>query len=291
MTHAPADLLAVREYLLTSTGLPADAVGIVGDPAHRGGYHCGSDRTDPDDYSRRESLRDRAGLSEAASALDIGDFRRGGVSLRSLTLGFVAACQRGDPRTRDVREVIYTPDGSTVRRFDRLGIRSTGDSSHLYHTHIGFFRDSEGRRAGADNALGLIRELIEGTSTGEDDDMGDSWTEPLTQGAPGYAGHQRDTALAFTWQHAATAAEGVAKLLAAATAEAARDAANIAAITALANAINAGGGSVDVMAVRAAVVDAVHDAVEPLQATIADLREQLADRDARLAAAYAAPVP
>lgn len=30
MTYAPADLLAVRLYLLTSTGLSGDAVGIVG---------------------------------------------------------------------------------------------------------------------------------------------------------------------------------------------------------------------------------------------------------------------
>lgn len=33
-------------------------------------------------------------------------------------------------------------------------------------------------------------------------DMSDSWTEPLTQGTPGYAGQQRDTALAFAWQAA-----------------------------------------------------------------------------------------
>jgi hypothetical protein len=291
MTNAPADLLAVRRYLLTTTGLSGDAVGIVGDPDHAasGGYHEGNDdlarvgRLNTD-YSKKESARDRPGTN-AASALDIGDFTRGGVSLRSVSLGLVAACQRGDARCRDVREVIYTPDGSTVRRFDRLGIRSTGDSSHLFHTHISFFRDSEGRRDRPDNVLGLLAELIEGKSTGGDD-MGSSWTEPLTQGAPGYAGHQRDTALAFTWQHAATAADGVAKLLTAAAAEVARDAAARAAIDALAAAITAGGGSVDVAAVKAAINDAVHDAVEPLQAQIADLRAQLAERDRAAAVSW-----
>lgn len=42
------------------------------------------------------------------------------------------------------------------------------------------------------------------------------WTEPLTQGNPGYAGHQRDTALAFAWENAEkarTAAEAALAML------------------------------------------------------------------------------
>lgn len=168
MTYAPDDLLAIRRYVLTKTGLPGDAVGIAGDPDHvsTGGYHEGNDDLSRvgrlnSDYSKRESSRDRPGTN-GASALDIGDFSRGGITLRSMTLAFVSACQRGDRRTADVREVIYTPDGKTVHRFDRLGIRSTGDSSHLWHTHISFFRDSEGRRARPDNVLGLLVEIFEG---------------------------------------------------------------------------------------------------------------------------------
>jgi hypothetical protein len=34
MTFAPTDLLTVRQYLLSHTGLPGDAVGITGDPDH-----------------------------------------------------------------------------------------------------------------------------------------------------------------------------------------------------------------------------------------------------------------
>jgi hypothetical protein len=168
MTFAPTDLLTVRQYLLSHTGLPGDAVGIVGDPAHAstGGYHEGNDDLArvgrlSSDYSKRESVRDRPGTNNAA-ALDIGDFIHAGRTLRQLTLWLVARCVAGDPRTRDVREVIYTPDGQTVHRWDRLGIRSTGDDSHLIHTHLSFFRDSEGRRAAPDNILGLLAEFFEG---------------------------------------------------------------------------------------------------------------------------------
>lgn len=166
MTYAPADLLAVRAYLMPRTGLPPNALGIPGDDDHPDGYHVGNDALArvgklSTDYSKRESARDRPGAN-AASALDIGDFNRNGTTLRGLSLYLVARCKAGDPRAADIREIIYTPDGSTVRRYDRLGIRSTGDRSHLFHTHISLFRDSEGRRAQAGNLLGLLREYFEG---------------------------------------------------------------------------------------------------------------------------------
>lgn len=163
MTESPADLIAVQVYVHARTGQPWDALGIKHATPQGGGYHEGNDLLAAagrlsSDYSKRESARDRPGTN-SASAFDLGgDFPR----FREITLALVAACQRGDPRTRDVREVIYTPDGKTVRRWDRLGLRSTGDSSHLSHTHISFFRDSEGRRDRADNFLGLLRELFEG---------------------------------------------------------------------------------------------------------------------------------
>jgi hypothetical protein len=73
--------------------------------------------------------------------------------------------------------MIYTPDGKTVARWDRLGKRSTGDSSHLWHTHLSFFRDSEGRRDRDDNFLGLLKTLIEGT--GDDVALNDADAQAL----------------------------------------------------------------------------------------------------------------
>lgn len=162
MTYNPDDLLGVRRTLMNNTGLPAVALGILGDDSHNssGGYHVGNDTLSLignyyDDYSKAESSRDRPGTN-AASALDIGYFDTGQTNLRALSIAMVSACQRNDPRMRDVREIIYSPDGYSVRRWDRLGIRSSGDDTHLSHTHISFFRDSEGRRNNSDNFGGFI---------------------------------------------------------------------------------------------------------------------------------------
>lgn len=135
MTAAPKNLLAVRALLLDSLPLAPLAVGIVGDKNHRGGYHCGSDRTVSGDYSVTESARDRKGLTLNASALDVGQFFKGGHNLRSFSLWLVVECAAGAPDTLDIREVIYSPDGRTVKRWDRERRRTSGDSSHLHHTH------------------------------------------------------------------------------------------------------------------------------------------------------------
>ncbi|MER5702562.1 hypothetical protein ABT023_11520 [Micromonospora sp. NPDC002296] len=153
MTRAPKNLLNVRTLLLSYLkNLDPAAVGIVGDPAHRGGYHCGSDRVVTNDYSVVESPRDRSGLTLDASGLDIGSFtaRSAGRThdLRSFSVWCVQQCTAGAADTRDVREIIYSPDGKVVRRWDRLGKRTTGDNSHLWHTHFSFFRDST--KAGRD---------------------------------------------------------------------------------------------------------------------------------------------
>lgn len=175
MTYAPDDLLAIQRYCRAQTGQPWESLGITHQQPNGGGYHEGHDLLhlagrapeDPGgDYSYDESPRDRNGLTDAASAFDLG----GGFSrFREITLGIVRACELGDPRTLDVREVIYTPNGREVWRWDRLGWRASGDSSHLTHTHISFFRDSAGRRANEDNFLGLLVELFEGDDLKQDE--------------------------------------------------------------------------------------------------------------------------
>ncbi|MEU5156736.1 hypothetical protein [Glycomyces sp. NPDC021274] len=166
MTYAPASLKAAQVYLRERTSLPWVSLGIVGDENHRGGYHQGEPNVPASDYSRDESSRDETGLSGAAAALDIGNFPR----LRELSRWIVAQCQARTPDTRDIREVIYSPDGRSVKRWDRLGVRSSGDSSHLTHTHISYFRDSEAR-----DKVSLFKRFFEGNQ--EDDGM--SWDEKI----------------------------------------------------------------------------------------------------------------
>lgn len=173
MTTAPANLLAVRRLLLdTIKSLDPAAVGIVGDPAHRGGYHTGSDRVVANDYSVVESPRDSAGLTLYASGLDVGTFsvRSGGVThnLRTFSEWCVAQCRANTADSRDLREIIYSPDGKVVRRWDRLGKRSSGDDSHLWHTHFSFFRDST--KAGRDQTP-LFRRYLTGIGLLEGPDM------------------------------------------------------------------------------------------------------------------------
>jgi hypothetical protein len=152
MTYAPRSYKDAQSYLCARTGLSAVSVGLVGDAAHgTSGYHLGWDRVrlgrGLQDYSYRESSRDRAVVSDASSAIDVGWFsvRVGArtVTLLDFNAWLVGQCRAGAADTLWIREVIYTPDRKTVKRWDRLGVRTAGDSSHLTHTHISGFRDAE----------------------------------------------------------------------------------------------------------------------------------------------------
>lgn len=153
MTFAPEPLKAARSFLLANVpGLDSAEVGIVGSTAHANtgtSYHLGKSQLRSDAYSVDESARDRRGLSEAASGMDIGEFsfQAGGKphTLRTFSAWLVFECRSGAPDTADIREVIYSLDGTSVRRWDRLGRRTTGDGSHRWHTHVSYFRDSEHR--------------------------------------------------------------------------------------------------------------------------------------------------
>ncbi len=144
MTYVPAPLAELQDYMQEKTGLPPNSLGVYPDDDHDGGYHCGWDRRRIrngvlDDYSWQESPRDWNHKTDAARAFDCGSFSR----LQEMSVWIVQECQRGAPDTLDIREVIYSPDGAVVKRWDRLGIRSGGDDSHLFHTHFSFFADAE----------------------------------------------------------------------------------------------------------------------------------------------------
>lgn len=153
MSFAPPTILAVRKLIQVHVPqLSAIELGIVGDDAHANSgtsYHLGEDALKSSSYSIVESSRDRNGLSNAASGLDVGWFKitvKGKVfTLRDMSAWIVGQCRANAADTRDIREIIYSLDGETVKRWDDLGIRSSGDSSHLTHTHISWYRDSEFR--------------------------------------------------------------------------------------------------------------------------------------------------
>lgn len=149
-TFAPPTLKALAAYWVAEGGI---SLGIVGDTSHiasGSGYHLGRSNLAPGDYSIR-TARDKAGLTDAASAIDLGRLDGSLTKLQAFSVWLVAQGRSNATGTSDIREIIYSPDGVKVYGWSReAGVRSTpilnyGDSGHLTHTHISFYRDSEGR--------------------------------------------------------------------------------------------------------------------------------------------------
>lgn len=183
MSYAPQKLLDAREYLLDKTGLPDAGIGIVGDKGHTYGYHLGKDRIRSGDYSASLS-RDKAGLSNGAAALDIGNFSK----LVALTAFLVAEAKAG--RAPDIREIIGPKSDGRAYRWDfhddEIEKRSDGDS-HEWHIHISYYRDSERR-----DKTDLFRKFFEGKggtgspskpSTPPSPDNS-TWTEKIIKNLP-----------------------------------------------------------------------------------------------------------
>lgn len=155
MTFAPPTLTRLMAYWVAQGGVN---LGIVGDAAHqaRATYHNGKDvidnygRTAATDYSIRLP-RDRAGLTNAAAAVDLGKLDGSLDKERAFARWFAGQCYADVPGYRaQVREVIFW---STVRGLV-LGwsslapdkwIENYGDGSHEWHCHISWFRDTESR--------------------------------------------------------------------------------------------------------------------------------------------------
>ena len=155
MSTNPTSLRQLGTYWVAQGGVN---LGVVGNTAHTRGYHLGKDRifdgSGPGlgsaDYSV-QTARDKAGLTNAASAIDLGRLDGSLPALYRFSRWLVTQCRENKPGTRDFREIIYSPDGMKVLRWDRQRGYSSAprsgeaDNSHLTHTHISFYRDSEAR--------------------------------------------------------------------------------------------------------------------------------------------------
>lgn len=147
MTYAPPSLLRLRTYALDTLGAPEAGVGIVGDARHQHGYHLGWDllvkHDGWSDYSAT-TARDRAALRgatrDAACAFDLTTASR---EHRRWLVQLVRDLLAGESYLRGLRAVNGSLDGRTAYRWDReAGLRrARTDDSHLWHTHLEFYRD------------------------------------------------------------------------------------------------------------------------------------------------------
>lgn len=168
MTYSPKTLNALAQFWTKNGGV---FLGVVGNKAHTVGYHLGRDRIydgngpglGAQDYSV-VMARDKAGLTDAAAAIDLGRLDGTLGNLYEFSTWLVRQCQTGQPGYRDIREIIYSPDGQKVVRYsgvdgDIHAGEGNGDESHITHTHISYFRDSEQR-----DKIELFRGYFEGAS-------------------------------------------------------------------------------------------------------------------------------
>jgi hypothetical protein len=134
-------------------------LGIVGDTKHklRGtSYHLGRSDLIVGAYSTK--LRRDRHPTLSASALDLGKLNHRIGKLRKFSNWLVGQAQDG--LTPDIREIIWSPDGHDVQRWDghqeriivslrrdqngtpQVVNEGQGDATHYRHTHISFYRDS-----------------------------------------------------------------------------------------------------------------------------------------------------
>lgn len=110
MSTAPRTLLDLRDYWRAQGGA---FLGIVGDARHTWGYHLGRNRIytiPPGRGDRDPSIqhpRDRAGLSNAASAIDLGRLGGSLPALHDFGDWLAARCVAGEPGTDDIAQIIW----------------------------------------------------------------------------------------------------------------------------------------------------------------------------------------
>lgn len=299
MTFAPETIQKTRKLKIqhldlhpTSHNYPndldPDEVGIVGDTAHAAkgtSYHLGKDQLTSTAYSRR-TARDKAGLSNAASAEDVGYFKvttaKGTFDLKHYTKWLFAECRKSAPDTLDLREVIGTVDGKTVLRWDAERGRDSAprsgeaDSSHLTHTHKAWYRDSEFRAK-----TPLDERYLREIGVTEGDDMQITDKIPYVQGPEASYSQDSTTAGTMWGQTLYYVLATRNKIAANEAADKARDEAILALLK------GASGGSVDVLPVLERINAVRVEVLAKLEAEFNALELERDELQARLAAALA----
>lgn len=282
--------------------------GIVGDSAHKRGYHRGRNYVYSTDYSV-QLTEDKKGDGEAACGIDMSFTE---AKMRLYTGRLKAAADKNDPRLRYVREFYGTLNGTTVYGRTHKGSTdstwesSTSDSSHLWHIHISILRQYANIRA----VMQGILDVLMGKAIEENDmdatqdrllrELHANLVAPFRWSETTKTTSQliKDLAWGSEFGPDATGAwlpKAVAEirteLVARDEADKVRDSANTAAVTALGNALNkvlTGGGSVDSAAIIAAVQTAATETqtkVAALQTALDARNAEIADLKARLGAA------
>jgi hypothetical protein len=181
MTFAPATLTALGAYWTANGGINLGVVGDAGHQAKGTSYHLGRSALADGAYSAK-TARDRAGLSEAASAIDLGRLGGSLIQLQNFSRWLVDQARHNAAGTSDMREIIYSPDGTKVLRWDRqrgynsLPKPGEADDSHRSHTHVSWYRDAEGR-----DHRTAFRPYFEGA---DDVDVDVTGTDPLLVDIP-----------------------------------------------------------------------------------------------------------
>lgn len=221
-------------------------------------------------------LKSAVGVGHAVDVMPRNDTVAARRENAAIARTLIAARNAGRPEVAWIKYLNWTDENGNCRQESWKPNHVTASSTDKGHIHI------SGRSDCDDDPRADGYDPLSATPLTAGDDMG-LGTEPLTQGNPGYAGHQHDTAWAFTWQAAAEAKENTDKLLAAAAADEVRDTAALAAINGLVAAVKAGGGSVD----AAPIVAAVNAVRDEARTRFAELAAAVAKAEQRAAAAEA----
>lgn len=179
-----------NDFLKTFPYKDRSSDGWIGDAAHQ----QESSGHNPDDTPGVTAERSDADSKQEVRAIDEDSDLR---DPRGITMQQVIDRMLQTPN--DLKRLIYIIFNRQIWKKSNGWKKETytGSSPHTEHGH--FSGDPAFDEDGS--------EWTSVTSFKEDDDMANTWTEPLTQGNPGFAGHQRDTALAFAWESAYQANE------------------------------------------------------------------------------------